>query len=137
MSSQLSSRAAAKRFATNSLLNGGSDGKSLMQQIMIVAKMRAQDAPTVAEIFARSHATSMPHEIGVTSRMLYRFHEIYVHVIDLGCPAVEAMQTAQGLPSLRAVSEELKPFIEAYDANWHSACDAMAIRFNHWVPPSR
>ena len=103
-----------------------------MQQIMIVARMRAQDAPTVAEIFARSDATSMPHEIGVTSRSLYQFHDIYVHLIDLGRPAIEAMQTAQRLPSFRAVSEELSPFIQAYDPNWSSPRDAMANRFYHW-----
>jgi hypothetical protein len=100
---------------------------------MIIAKMRALDAPAVAEIFARSDATSLPYEIGVTSRSLYLFHDIYVHLIDLAGPAIEAMQTAQRLPSFRAVSDELKPFIEAYDPNWSSPRDAMANRFYHWV----
>jgi hypothetical protein len=107
-----------------------------MDQIMIVAKMRSQDAPTVAEIFARSDATSMPHDIGVTGRSLYRFHGIYVHLIDFGRPAADAMQTAQRLPSFRAVSDDLRPFIEAYDPNWSSPRDAMADRFYHWTSPA-
>jgi hypothetical protein len=105
-----------------------------MPQVMIVAKMRADDAPEVADIFGRYDATSMPHEIGVVGRSLYRFHGIYVHLIDFGRPPVEAMATAQGLPSFRAVSDELKPFIEAYDPNWQSPRDAMAQRFYHWTP---
>lgn len=47
-----------------------------MSQVMIIAKMRPQDAPQVADIFAKYDATEMPYQIGVTSRSLYRFHEL-------------------------------------------------------------
>lgn len=108
-----------------------------MQQIMIVAKMRPEDAPDVAEIFGRSDATSMPEDIGVIGRSLYRFHGIYVHLIDFAVPAGDAMRVAQGLPAFRAVSDELRPHIEAYDPEWSSPLDAMAERFYHWSSPSR
>ncbi len=104
-----------------------------MQQIMIVAKMRSQDAPAVAEIFTRSDATSMPEDIGVKSRSLYRFHGVYVHLIDFARPAADAMRTAAQLPSFRIVSDELRPYIEAFDPNWSSPLDAMADRFYHWT----
>ncbi|MET0989373.1 MAG: TcmI family type II polyketide cyclase [Glaciihabitans sp.] len=103
-----------------------------MQQIMIVAKMRSLDAPAVADIFTRSDATSMPQDIGVAGRSLYRFHGIYVHLIDFARPAADAMRTAAHLPSFRTVSDELRPYIEAYDSNWSSPLDAMADRFYHW-----
>ncbi len=45
-----------------------------VHQTMIIAKMAPTDADKVAEIFGRSDATSMPHEIGVRSRSLYQFH---------------------------------------------------------------
>ncbi|MGC5173216.1 TcmI family type II polyketide cyclase [Microbacterium sp. DT81.1] len=104
-----------------------------MHQTMIVAKMRSEDAPAVAEIFSRSDATSMPQDIGVIGRSLYRFHGIYVHLIDFARPASDAMRTAAQLPSFRAVSDELRPYIEAYDPNWTSPADAMADRFYHWT----
>ena len=104
-----------------------------MHQTMIIAKMAPADADKVADIFARSDATSMPHDIGVRSRSLYQFHELYVHLIDFDRPASEAMRIAQSLPSFRAVSDELRPFIEAYDPNWRSPQDAMARRFYHWT----
>lgn len=107
-----------------------------MNQIMIVAKMSAQDAPAVADIFTRSDATSMPEEIGVIGRSLYRFHGIYVHLIDFAVPAGEAMRTAQRLPAFRTVSDELRPYIDAYDPNWGSPLDAMADRFYHWTSPA-
>lgn len=44
------------------------------------------------------------------------------------------MSTAQQLPAFRAVSDELRPYINAYDPHWQSPRDAMAARFYHWVP---
>ncbi len=104
-----------------------------MSQVMIVAKMQPDSATEVADIFGRYDATSMPHEIGVASRALYRFHGLYVHLIDFDRPPGEAMKTAQSLTSFRAVSDELKPFITAYDPDWKSPSDAMAQRFYHWT----
>jgi cyclase len=102
-------------------------------QSMIIARMAPSDADKVAEIFGRSDATSMPHDIGVRARSLYRFHELYVHLVDFDRPADEAMQIAQSLPAFRAVSEDLRPFIEAYDPGWRSPKDAMAQRFYQWT----
>jgi hypothetical protein len=105
-------------------------------QSMIIARMAPSDAEKVAEIFGRSDASSMPHEIGVRARSLYRFHELYVHLVDFDRPVAEAMQIAQSLPGFRAVSEDLRPFIEAYSPDWRSPQDAMARRFYHWTASS-
>ena len=104
-----------------------------MHQTMIIARMAPADADEVAEIFGRSDATSMPREIGVRNRSLYQFHELYVHLIDFDRPASEAMRIAQSLPSFHSMSQDLRPFIEAYDPGWRSPQDAMARRFYHWT----
>jgi Polyketide synthesis cyclase len=104
-----------------------------VHQTMIIAKMAPTDADDVAAVFGRYDATTMPHEIGVRSRSLFQFHGIYVHLIDFNRPPPEAMRVAQSLPAFRAVSEDLKPYIEAYDPNWRSPQDAMAHRFYHWT----
>ena len=104
-----------------------------MSQVMIIAKMQPDHAPQVAEIFGRYDATDMPYTIGVSSRSLYRFHDLYVHLIDFHPDAPQGMATAQSLPSFRAVSDELRPYINAYDPNWASPRDAMAARFYHWT----
>lgn len=100
---------------------------------MIIARMAPADAEAVAGVFQRYDATSMPYEIGVQRRSLYQFHDLYVHLIDFARPAHEAMRTAQSLPDFRAVSQDLKPFIEAYDPGWRSPQDAMARRFYQWI----
>jgi cyclase len=104
-----------------------------VHQTMIIAKMTPTAADEVAAIFGRYDNTSMPHEIGVRHRSLFRFHGLYVHLIDFDRPPGEAMQVAQSLPAFRAVSDDLRPYIEAYDPNWRSPRDAMADRFYHWT----
>jgi cyclase len=42
------------------------------------------------------------------------------------------MRIAQSLPSFHSMSQDLRPFIEAYDPGWRSPQDAMARRFYHW-----
>ncbi len=103
-----------------------------MHQTMIIARMTPADAPRVADVFARSDATSMPHDIGVRHRSLFTFHELYVHLIEFDRPPAESMRVAQSLPTFRSVSEELRPYIEAYDPGWRSPQDAMAHRFYEW-----
>ncbi|MFP5284019.1 MAG: TcmI family type II polyketide cyclase [Actinomycetes bacterium] len=105
-----------------------------MSQVMIIARMRPEHADDVAGIFARSDATTMPYEIGVARRALYRFHDLYVHLVDFDRPAADAMASAQRLPAFRAVSEELRPYIDPYDSGWRSPQDAMAARFYSWTP---
>ena len=104
-----------------------------MHQTMIIAKMAPADAEDVAGVFGRYDATSMPYEIGVRQRSLFQFHGLYVHLIDFDRPPPEAMRIAQSLPAFRAVSEDLEPYIDAYDPNWRSPQDAMARRFYHWT----
>lgn len=103
---------------------------------MIIARMAPTDADAVASVFGRYDATPMPYEIGVQRRSLYQFHGIYVHLIDFDRPAQEAMKIAQSLPDFRAVSQDLRPYIEAYDPDWRSPQDAMARRFYHWTATS-
>lgn len=104
-----------------------------MDQTVIIARMAPADEHEVAAIFGSYDQTSMPHEIGVRSRSLFRFHELYVHLIEFDRPGPEAMKIAQSLPDFRRISEELRPYITAYDPNWQSPRDAMAQRFYHWT----
>ena len=104
-----------------------------MHETMIIAKMDPRDADEVAAVFGRSDATSMPRDIGVRHRSLFQFHGLYVHLIGFDRPPSESMQIAQSLPAFRAISDELKPYIEPYDPNWRSPQDAMARRFYHWT----
>lgn len=104
-----------------------------MNRSLIVARMTPGAENTVADIFACSDTTSMPHEIGVRERALFTFHELYVHLVDFDREVEDAMHTAQRLPGFRAISEQLSPYVSAYDPHtWRSPRDAMARCFYRW-----
>jgi cyclase len=105
-----------------------------MKRTLIVAKIQPGASDDVARIFAESDATSLPHDIGVRERSLYRLNDLYIHLIDFDKETERAMATGQAQPGFRDISERLKPFITAYDPqNWRSPKDAMAARFYHWT----
>lgn len=104
-----------------------------MHRTLLIARMAPESEQDVAAIFARSDATTMPHQIGVRERSLFTFHELYVHVVDFDRDVGQAMRTAQALPAFRSISEELSSHIAAYDPQtWSSPQDAMARCFYHW-----
>lgn len=112
-----------------------------MNRSLIVARMAPGSADSVAAIFGRSDATALPQQIGVAERALFRFHDLYVHMIEFD-PSIESvddsMRAAAQLPAFRAISEELRPHITAYDPEtWRSPRDAMATCFYRWTAPGR
>ena len=105
-----------------------------MGMSLIVARMDAGSANTVNELFTEFDRTEMPHLMGTTRRQLFSFHGLYFHlqefIDDRGQDRIEG---AKQDPRFRQISEDLKPFISAYDPEtWRSPKDALAERFYDW-----
>ncbi|GAA4136159.1 MULTISPECIES: TcmI family type II polyketide cyclase [Actinomadura] len=105
-----------------------------MHSTLIVARIRPGTSDDVAKLFAEFDQTEMPHRMGTRRRQLFTFHDLYFHLQDFddehGGAAIEEARTH---PLFIGISENLKPFIQAYDPQtWRSPKDAMAQRFYHW-----
>ena len=106
---------------------------------LIVAYVRPNAKPEVAQIFAESDAGSLPRVLGVTERSLYYMPEpsgvevargdLYVHLVEFDRPVDEAMAAASQHPGFAEISERLRPHISPYDPNWRSPRDAVARLF--------
>jgi len=104
---------------------------------LIVARMVPDSERDVAEIFARSDATDLPRQLGVRERTLFIYQGLYFHLIQFNRAPEQAMRGAADLPDFRAVSDELRAYIRAYDPDaWQSPQDAMARPFYHWSAPN-
>ncbi|UWE09971.1 TcmI family type II polyketide cyclase [Actinacidiphila bryophytorum] len=105
-----------------------------MHSTLIVARMNAHSATDVADLFTAFDATDMPHTMGTRRRQLFAYRGLYFHLQDFDtADGGERIETAKADPRFVAISQDLKPFIEAYDpATWRSPADAMAQRFYHW-----
>jgi len=105
-----------------------------MHRTLIVARMKPSSSAFVAALFAEFDASEMPHLMGTRRRELFHYHDLYFHLQDFdGEHGGEAIQATRTHPKFVQISDDLKPFIEAYDpATWRSPKDAMASQFYRW-----
>jgi cyclase len=105
-----------------------------MHSNLIVARMSPESGARVAELFADFDKTEMPHRMGTRRRQLFAYRGLYFHLQDFdGDNGGRLIEEAKTDPRFVRISDDLKPFIEAYDpVTWRSPADAMATRFYHW-----
>lgn len=106
-----------------------------MHSTLIVARMDPASIGDVARIFQEFDGTEMPHLMGTRRRELFAYRGLYFHLQDFDDDqGGENIEQAKTHPRFVQVSDDLKPYIEAYDpATWRSPADAMATRFYHWA----
>jgi cyclase len=105
-----------------------------MHSNLIVARMDPYSSVDVARLFGAFDETDMPHRMGTRRRQLFSFHGLYFHLQDFDADnGGRLIEEAKADSRFIRISEDLKPFIEAYDpATWRSPADAMAKRFYDW-----
>lgn len=105
-----------------------------MHSTLIVARMAAGSSTDVAKLFADFDTTDMPHLMGTRRRQLFSYQGLYLHLQDFDADnGGELIERAKSDPRFVRISDDLKPFIEAYDPKtWRSPADAMATRFYDW-----
>ncbi|MDJ1134987.1 TcmI family type II polyketide cyclase [Streptomyces iconiensis] len=105
-----------------------------MHSTLIVARMRPADAESVAGLFDAFDRTEMPQLMGTRRRQLFSYRGLYFHLQDFDdAEGGQRIEDAKSDPRFVRISDDLKPFIEAYDpATWRSPADAMARRFYTW-----
>ncbi|GHF10235.1 MULTISPECIES: TcmI family type II polyketide cyclase [Streptomyces] len=109
-----------------------------MHSTLIVAKMDPASSIDVAKLFGDFDRTEMPHRMGTRRRQLFSYRGLYFHLQDFDeNNGGELIEEAKTDPRFVAISQDLKPFIQAYDPEtWRSPADAMATRFYDWTASS-
>lgn len=102
---------------------------------LIVARMKPGSAEFVHDLFADFDRTNMPHQMGTLRRQLFRFHGLYFHLQEFeDDQGQDRIESAKSDPRFIKISQDLKPFIQAYDPEtWKSPKDALAERFYDWT----
>lgn len=109
-----------------------------MHSTLIVARMAPEHGDDVTRIFREFDRSEMPHLMGTRRRQLFTYRGLYFHLQDFDSDdGGAAIEEVRDHPLFLKVSNDLKPYIEAYDpATWRSPADAMAERFYHWARSS-
>lgn len=106
-----------------------------VERSLIVARMKQHDASDVARIFAESDAGDLPHMLKVTGRWLFRFHDLYFHLVEAEPGLADRIAQVRSHPLYTDVNDKLAQYISAYDPDtWRSPRDAMAQSFYTWRP---
>lgn len=101
---------------------------------LIVARMHPGAGAEVSRLFGAFDETEMPHLMGTRRRQLFEYRGLYFHLQDFDTDnGGELIEEAKTDPRFVGISQDLRPYIEAYDpATWRSPKDAMATRFYNW-----
>ena len=78
-----------------------------MHRTLIVARMKPDSAPGIADVFADSDRGELPHLIGVRGRSLFQFGDVYLHLIESDRPAGPEVARHTGHPEFRALRESM------------------------------
>jgi cyclase len=105
-----------------------------MDRTLIVARMDPGPAEAIADIFAASDATELPHLIGVSRRTLFRFHDLYFHLVEADKDVTANLYQARSHPLYDDIQRKLASHVSPYDPGWREPKDAMAVPFYRWQP---
>ncbi|MGW2395957.1 TcmI family type II polyketide cyclase [Kitasatospora sp. NPDC001664] len=105
-----------------------------MHRTLIVARMDLADAEGVAQVFADSDGTELPHLVGVSRRTLFAFHNLYFHLVEAEQDIAPNLYRARSHPRYQEINTRLGEFITPFDPNWREPRDAMAVPFYSWTP---
>lgn len=104
-----------------------------MHRTLIVARMNRPDASRIADVFADSDNTELPHVIGVARRTLFWFHDLYFHLVEADEDITGNLYKMRGSELYKDVNTRLGEFVSPYDPNWKEPKDAMASPFYVWT----
>lgn len=103
-----------------------------MHRTLIVAKMDHGNAGAIADVFAESDGTDLPHLIGVSRRTLFSFHDLYFHLVEADDDITPNLYRARSHPLYSDINTKLGKLVSPYDPNWKEPKDAMANPFYVW-----
>jgi hypothetical protein len=100
---------------------------------LFVLRMKPENADAVARLFAEHDRGDMPHQVGISRRTLFRFHDLYLHLVEADDGFPDRFAEARERPDFKHINRELDGYLERYDPrSWRDLRDSMAAPFYTW-----
>lgn len=99
----------------------------------MVLRMDPADAEHVAAAFdEHDRTTNLPAKIGVTRRTLFRFHDLYFHLVEADEDIMPKLYEARSDPDFQKVDAEVGKYLTPYSSDWSEMRDSKAEVFYTW-----
>lgn len=103
---------------------------------MLMVRLMPDDAEgEISKAFSEHDASGVPEAIGAVHRSLYRYHGIYLHLIEAPHDIRPQLATHAGNPAFRQVDERLSQLLRPVDPQAPSLRQAQARCFYEWNSP--
>ncbi len=109
----------------------------LHQTLMVNRFNDPSDTREIAELFAEHDRTPLPIELGVSRRTLFRYRDLYMHLIETHGELMPNLNAAREDPLFQKVNTRLGTLLSRYDSNWSEMEDSRAEVFYDWMPDRR
>src|SRR3569833_4500293 len=80
--------------------------------------MEPSETENVAQIFKDSDATDLPRMVGVSRRTLFRFHDLYFHLVEADEDIAPTLYRARSHPLYGDINQRLARHIRPYVLFW-------------------
>lgn len=104
-----------------------------MFRALMVRRMDPEDAEEVASIFAAHDASELPGLVGVTARTLFRFGDLYFHLVEADEDILPRLLATRDHPLFRDIDGRLAGILRPYDPAAPSLVDSRATVFYQWT----
>ncbi|MGN9911268.1 TcmI family type II polyketide cyclase [Phytohabitans sp. LJ34] len=102
---------------------------------LMVMRMEPQHAGAVAELFTEHDKGDMPHVVGISRRTLFRYQDLYMHLIEADTDVYDKLLAARARDDFQDVNRRLATYLQRYAPERMSELrDSTATPFYTWTP---
>jgi hypothetical protein len=104
-----------------------------VERTLMIARMEPGDAGRVADLFAASDASELPHRLGVRHRQLFHLHGVYAHLIEAEPGLPERLRAARQDAEFVEIRSAVDRLVTPWSPDgWRGPLDSRATPFYRW-----
>lgn len=102
----------------------------MSQKTLMVLRTKPGNEEAVARAFAEHDQTNLPRLLGARTRTLYRFHDLYIHLVESEEELVTKLYHSHQDPLFEQINTAIAPLVSPYDpSTWRELRDNVAEPF--------
>jgi hypothetical protein len=103
----------------------------MVERTLMVLRMRSGNPDAIAEAFAAHDSTQLPFLLGARSRTLFRFQDLYLHLVESDGDLVDRLYSSHQDPRFQEINTAIGRLVQPYSPSFRELRDNVAKEFYH------